>query len=140
MKWILVFAAVLGMAGCSQEVPNVPAPAPAPVPAPAAPAAAIAPALPAESVTVELSGVECVETPVAIATVVWDAGALAAGGVSIFVESPGNARKLWLEGAANGKADSGKWVFPDSRFTLQNRTSGEVLAQHDVGKLACPAT
>ena len=68
------------------------------------------------------------------------AGALAADGVSIYVESPGNARKLWLEGAANGKADSGKWVFPDSRFTLQNRTSGEVLAQHDVGKLACPAT
>lgn len=45
---------------------------------------------------------------------------------------------LWLEGAANGKADSGKWVFPDSRFTLQNRTSGEVLAQHDVGKACVP--
>lgn len=139
MKWILVFAAVLGMAGCSQEVPNVPAPAPAPVPAPAAPAAAIAPALPAESVTVELSGVECVETPVAIAAVAWDAGALAAGGVSIFVESPGNARKLWAEAGQKDKATTGKWVFEGTRFTLQDRVSGALLAQRSVDKIPCPA-
>ncbi|HWS77842.1 MAG TPA: hypothetical protein VN205_05630 [Thermomonas sp.] len=137
MKWRLTLVAALGLAGCSQEVPNVPAPAP--VPAATTPAAAApAPALPADSVTVELSGVDCGETPVAIATVGWDAGALAAGGVSIFVESPGNARKLWVEAGQKDRATTGKWVFEGTRFTLQDRVSGALLAQRSIDKISCP--
>jgi|JI8StandDraft_1071087.scaffolds.fasta_scaffold62262_2 hypothetical protein len=139
MKWTLMLAGVLGVAGCSQEVPDVPAPVAAPVPAASAPAEAVAPALPSENVTVELSGVECGETPVAIATVAWDAGALAAGGVSIFVESPGNARKLWAEAGQKDRATTGKWVFQGTRFTLQDRVSGALLAQRSVDTIPCPA-
>jgi hypothetical protein len=140
MKQAIIIVGVLCLAACSQEVPSPPAPAPVPAPATAQQVQAAASRLSPDKFAIALTDVDCTAAPVAIAHVTWAAGALAADGVSMSVESPGNARKLWLEGAANGKADSGKWVFPDSRFTLQNRTSGEVLAQHDVGKLACPAT
>lgn len=139
MKCRLALAAVLGLAGCSQEVPNVPAPAPVTVPAATTPAAAPASVLPADSVTIELSGADCSETPVVIATVGWDAGALAAGGVSVFVESPGNARKLWVEAGQKDEATTGKWVFEGTRFTLQDRVSGVLLAQRSVDKIPCPA-
>lgn len=94
--------------------------------------------MPSDSVTVELSGVDCGETPVAIATVGWDAGALAVGGVSVFVESPGNARKLWVEAGQKDRATTGKWVFEGTRFTLQDRVSGELLAQRSIDKISCP--
>lgn len=141
MKPALLLGTLLALAGCSQEVPNEPAPAPAPLPAPAAsaPAATVAPALAEESVTVEMSGVACDETAVAIATVKWDAGALAAGGVSVFVESPGNARKLWVEAGQKDQATTGKWVFEGTKFTLQDRVSGAVLAVRSVDKIPCPA-
>jgi hypothetical protein len=137
MKSMLMLAAVLALAGCSQEVPSVPTPAP--VPAASTPAATTAPVLPADKVTVELSDVDCGETPVAVATLDWDAGALAAGGVSIFVESPGNARKLWVEAGQKDQATTGKWVFEGTKFTLQDRVSGALLAQRSVDKIPCPA-
>ncbi len=73
------------------------------------------------------------------ATLGWDAGALAAGGVSIFVESPGNARKLWVEAGQKDQATTGKWVFEGTKFTLQDRVSGAVLAIRSVDKIPCPA-
>ena len=136
MKSMLTLAAVLALTGCSQEVPNLPAPAP--VPAASAPAAA-APALPADKVTLELSDIGCGDTPIAIAALGWDAGALATGGVSIFVESPGNARKLWVEAGQKDQATTGKWVFEGTKFTLQDRVSGAVLAIRSVDKIPCPA-
>jgi len=142
MKSMLTLAAMIALAGCSQEVPNVPTPAPVPAasaPAGSAPAAAEAPALTADKVTVELSDIGCGDTPVAIATLGWDAGALAAGGVSVFVESPGNARKLWVEAGQKDQATTGKWVFEGTRFTLQDRVSGALLAQRSVDKIPCPA-
>lgn len=139
MKRVLMLAALLGLAGCSQEVPNVPAPAPAPAPAAstAAAAAPVADALPADKVSVALSDVDCSGTPVAVATMGWDAGALAAGGVSVFVESPGNPRKLWVEAGQKDMATTGKWVFEGTQFTLQDRVSGVVLARRAVTKIPC---
>ena len=136
MKRVLMLAAVLGLAGCSQEVPNVPAPAPAPAASTAA-AAPVADALPADKVSVALSDVDCSGTPVAVATMGWDAGALAAGGVSVFVESPGNPRKLWVEAGQKDTATTGKWVFEGTQFTLQDRVSGAVLARRAVAKIPC---
>ena len=139
MKRVLMLAALIGLAGCSQEVPNVPAPAPTPTPAAstAAGAAAVADALPADKVSVALSDVDCTGTPVAVATMGWDAGALAAGGVSVFVESPGNPRKLWVEAGQKDQATTGKWVFEGTQFTLQDRVSGAVLARRAVTKIPC---
>ena len=137
MKSMLTLVAVLAMVGCSQEVPNVPAPAA--VAAASAPASTAAPALPADKVTLALSDVGCGDTPIAIATLGWDAGTLAGGGVSIFVESPGNARKLWVEAGQKDQATTGKWVFEGTKFTLQDRVSGALLAQRSVDKIPCPA-
>ncbi|MBK6415896.1 hypothetical protein [Thermomonas sp.] len=138
MKRVLMLAALLGLAGCSQEVPNVPAPAPAPAASTAAAAAApVTDALPADKVSVALSDVDCSGTPVAVATMGWDAGALAAGGVSVFVESPGNPRKLWVEAGQKDTATTGKWVFEGTQFTLQDRVSGAVLARRAVAKIPC---
>jgi hypothetical protein len=137
MKRVLMLAALLGLAGCSQEVPNVPAPAPAPAASTAAAAAPVADALPADKVSVALSDVDCSGTPVAVATMGWDAGALAAGGVSVFVESPGNPRKLWVEAGQKDQATTGKWVFEGTQFTLQDRVSGAVLARRAVAKIPC---
>lgn len=136
MRRVLMLAAVVGLAGCSQEVPNVPAPAPAPVASTAA-AATVADALPVDKVSVALSDVDCSGTPVAVATMGWDAGALAAGGVSVFVESPGNPRKLWVEAGQKDEATTGKWVFEGTQFTLQDRVSGAVLARRAVTKIPC---
>lgn len=141
MKSMLMLAALLGLLGCSQEVPNVPTPAPVPAanaPAGSAPAAAAAPALAADKVTLELGDVGCGDTPIATATLTWDAGALAAGGVSIFVESPGNARKLWVEAGQKDQATTGKWVFEGTKFSLLDRVSGAVLAIRSVDKIPCP--
>lgn len=139
MKRVLMLATVLGLAGCSQEVPNVPAPAPVPAPA-ASTATAAAPAadaLPADKVSVALGDVDCTGTPVAVATMGWDAGALATGGVSVYVESPGNPRKLWVEARQKDTATTGKWVFEGTEFTLQDRVSGAVLARRAVTKIPC---
>lgn len=135
MKRVLMLAALIGLAGCSQEVPNVPAPAPAA--SAAAATAAVADALPADKVSIALSDVDCSGTPVAVATMGWDAGALAAGGVSVFVESPGNPRKLWVEAGQKDEATTGKWVFEGTQFTLQDRVSGAVLARRAVTNIPC---
>lgn len=137
MKRVLMLTAVLGLSGCSQEVPNVPAPAPAPTASTAASAAPVTDALPADKVSVALSDVDCSGTPVAVATMGWDAGALAAAGVSVFVESPGNPRKLWVEAGQKDTATTGKWVFEGTQFTLQDRVSGAVLARRAVAKIPC---
>lgn len=134
---------VMMLAACSQEVPNLPAPAgtPAQVATSAQPPQAppqVVDRIPAGAFTVELSDMDCSETPVAVAKVRWDAGSLAAGGVSIFVESPQNPRKLWAEAVQKDEATTGKWVFEGSRFTLQDRISGAVLAQRTVDKIPCP--
>ena len=138
MKRVLMLAALIGLAGCSQEVPNVPAPTPAPAASTAAAAATVEDALPADKVSVALSEVDCTGTPVAVATMGWDAGALASGGVSVFVESPGNPRKLWVEAGQKDTAATGKWVFEGTQFTLQDRVSGAVLARRAVSKIPCP--
>jgi hypothetical protein len=135
MKFASITIVALCLAGCSQEVPNVPAPVAAPTDAPVV---AKTDALPADKVTVALSAADCSETPVAVATVGWDAGTLAAGGVAVFVESPGNPRKLWIEAGQKDQATTGKWIFEGTRFTLQDRESGEVLAQRSVNKIPCP--
>lgn len=140
MKSALLLGVLLAMAGCSQEVPNVPATAVshAPAAAPTPAAAAAEPELPVGDVSVALSAVDCKESPIAVATVSWDAGTLAAGGVAVFVESPGNARKLWVEAGQKDAATTGKWVFEGTRFTLQDRVSGAVLARRSVDAIPCP--
>ena len=147
----LACAVLMFATACSQEVPSKP-----PAPAVVAPAAALAAdtaiatlSAPGDSsavagpeqlreFSIELATPDCSSDPVAVATARWDVTARKVTDVAIFVESPGNEAKLWLEGAATGDATTGKWTFANSRFTLRNRVSGEVLATRVVGDLACP--
>lgn len=145
MKKAISIALTAGLlAACSQEVPNIPAKRVVPNADVARVDAArtdtpTVERIPADAFTFVLSGVDCSQTPVAVATVTWDVGTLAASGVSIFVESPGNPRKLWAEEAQKDEATTGKWVFEGTRFTLQDRISGAVLAQRTVDKIPCPS-
>ena len=129
--------------GCSQEVPNIPVTPPSPTTIEPKQALATAPVvpvdrIPADAFTVVLSDVDCSDKPVAVATVKWDAGADAAGGVSIFVESPQTPRKLWAEASQKDEATTGKWVFEGTRFVLQDRVSGAGIAERTVDTIPCP--
>lgn len=143
MPTALAALMALVLVGCSQEVPNLPASSgkPAQVAASAQiahPELPVVERIPADAFTVVLSDVDCSETPVAVATVKWDAGTLAPGGISIFIESPQNPRKLWADAVQKDQATTGKWVFEGSRFTMQDRISGAALAQRIVDKIPCP--
>jgi len=52
----------------------------------------------------------------------WDATALPADGVQIWLQSPGEARKLWTAAAAQGSERTGEW--------LQNGTKVILVAGH----------
>lgn len=56
------------------------------------------------------------------AQVSWDASALPADGVQIWLQSPGEARKLWTAAAAKGSERTGEW--------LQNGTKVILVAGH----------
>lgn len=72
-----------------------------------------------------------------VATVRWDAAPMAAERVEIYVESPGNARKLWTNGGVSGEAETGPWVYDQTRFTLSDARSGKVLAERTLQAVPC---
>ena len=142
MKRLISLALMAMLSGCSQEVPNVPetsTPVATVAAAPVAGEGGNADKIPAGGMTVALGQADCSDgVPVAMASIEWDAGELAPAGIAIHVESPGNPRKLWLEGRAKGRESTGKWVFAGSRFTLFDKASGQQLAQRAVGDIPCP--
>ncbi len=73
-----------------------------------------------------------------IATAKWDVSSLGVKEVAIYVESPGNPRKLWLIGSHSGAESTGNWVFDQSRFTLIDRLSKKQLAQLAINAIPCP--
>jgi hypothetical protein len=141
MKLILSALLVLSACSCSQEVPSKPVAAPTAAAAQAADASTPVQRAPdkldAQHLSVGLGEVDCSSAPVAVATLKWDAAALKVSGVSIFVESPGNEQKLWIDGGASGEATTGKWVFEHSRFIVQDKSSGEVLGTRVLDSIPC---
>lgn len=125
------------LAGCSQEVPHV-APQPAPIVASATQAPAVAAAdggvATGQDVGTDLMSIDFVDKPscasgeAATVSVKWDVGPLGITSVAMFVESPANPKKLWMEAGGNGEGTTGKWVYDQTRFTLQEKASGKVLA------------
>ena len=145
MKRVVMLLFVTCVVACSQEVPSLP---PSPAPARASDTAALASPMSPASVAAEkldekgfsITPVEpdCSHGRVATAIARWDARPVNSTGVAIYVESPGNVQKLWMEGAATGQARTGKWVFEKSRFTLRDKASGEVLATRAIDTISCP--
>ena len=72
-----------------------------------------------------------------VATARWDATPMAAERVEIYVESPGNEKKLWTNGGVSGQAETGPWVYDQTRFTLTDAKSGKVLAERTLQALPC---
>ena len=132
------------LAACSQEVPSAPAPSGSPPPAATAMAGQDdCPAPPTSKDDGKLLSITLIDTPVcskataATATAKWDVSPLNVASVSIYVNSPGNDKKLWVEGHATGAETTGPWVFEHTCFTLQNKDTGGVLASRLVDKIPC---
>lgn len=138
-------------AACTREA----SPSPVPAIAPVDPAAAVASKLvgtapaptreaPTQVVGDALLSISAPEFPgchpsygTVVATVRWDVSSLTVGRVSIFVESPGNPRKLWAEGEARSESVTGPWVFDRTQFTLTEKESGRELAQRIIEATPC---
>ena len=72
-----------------------------------------------------------------IATARWNATPQHVERVEIYVESPGNPRKLWINGGASGESETGPWVYDQTRFTLTDARSGQVLAEQTLQAIPC---
>lgn len=145
---LFCLALALAATACSQEVPSLPTPAAA---APVAqanlidPTSCAASARESQAVDARVFSITLVGEPkcsgtdpvAATAQAKWDVTSLQATDVSIYVSSPGNERKLWLDGKASGDATTGPWVFENSCFALQDKASGRLLAARLVGAIAC---
>lgn len=79
----------------------------------------------------------CAQGMAATATAKWDVSSLNVSAVSIYVSSPGNDQKLWVDGHATGQETTGKWVFENTCFVLQNKDTGSVLAARLISTIPC---
>lgn len=140
-KFLTMISVVLSLAACSQEVPQVQrAPAQAnqqPEEAAQKPQAQERQAVEHLQITPRSFRTCDTQGGVIAVKASWDVGSINVRNVSIYVESPGNARKLWLEGGASGAEATGVWVFDKTKFTLLDRDSGTVLDEVLVNAEAC---
>lgn len=67
----------------------------------------------------------------------WNVASLGVAQVSIFVESPGNPRKLWVNGGAEGESMTGPWVYDQTRFSMTQSDTGRLLAERTVTAVPC---
>lgn len=141
---ILILLGLTCLVACSQEVPHVVAAAPLPAPAAQAGTATATLAAAADTADSPQLSVVFVEKPAcasgeaATVTLKWDVAALGAKTVSVFVESPANPKKLWVDAGANDEGTTGKWAYDQTRFTVQDRDSGKVLATRLLVKPCTP--
>lgn len=139
---LLIALLLLYLSGCSREVPTVAPEAAVSAPAAAAPVpAALAAGETIDSAALSISFVEkpsCASGEPATITAKWDVAALGATSVAVFVENPANPKKLWVEAGASGEGTTGKWIYPDTRITVQDRDSGKLLATRLIEKPCKP--
>ena len=136
---------LLFVGACSQEVPFKPppsaaAPAPTTTVEPASCAASARANPTADSKLFSVTPIDkprCSEPGAATVVAKWDVSSLHATDVSIYVSSPAGEKKLWLDGNATGEATTGKWVFENTCFALQDKASGRVVAARLIGAIPC---
>lgn len=71
------------------------------------------------------------------ATARWDVTDKGVKEVAIYVESPNNERKLWLNGGATGESTTGNWVFDQSHFEMVERGTEKPIAELTVKATPC---
>lgn len=119
----LMFAILIG--GCTPDQERPPAAASATESSATGTAGAEAVAVaPLKYLKLESSTVDLCKHPSGLMStlVSWDASALPADGVQIWLQSPGEARKLWTAAPAKGSERTGEW--------LQNGTKVILVAGH----------
>lgn len=136
----------IGLAACSQEAPTPPSENPAKAEVPettdvpvAAPTTAARESTGDSIFSVSPGSFSaCDATDGAVVGIAkWDVSAQGVSEVALYVESPGNARKLWLNGGATGEEKTGNWVFDQTKFTLKDRLSDKEIAQLTVVAIPC---
>jgi hypothetical protein len=59
----------------------------------------------------------------------WDAASTGTNGIQVWLESPGEGKKLWSEAGAVGHSVTGKWLRDGSTVSLVNgETKAELAA------------
>lgn len=143
---LLLPIALVCLSACSQDVPTAALPlavaAPAATPTQSVPGDVVAPAdETADSALLSVVFVEkpsCASGEAATITAKWDMRPLGVSTVAIFVENPAHPIKLWVEAGASGEETTGKWIQANTRLTVQDRTSGKVLATRLLEKPCTP--
>lgn len=72
-----------------------------------------------------------------VGTAKWDVTSQGVKEVAVYVESPDNPRKLWLNGGATGEEKTGNWVFDQTKFILKDRLSDREIAQLTIVATPC---
>jgi len=133
-----MFAATLVLiAGCK---PDGQPPAATQASAPAAPVAPVSLAqtsngmLTVDPATVDL----CKETDGFMAAKVsWNASAAGTEGVEVWLQSPGEEKKLWSASGAISSAETGRWLREGSVVTLVNGEGAQELAKIQIASKPC---
>lgn len=80
----------------------------------------------------------CPGTPELIAAqVTWDASATGTTGVEIWLQSPGEEKKLWAASGATGSGQTGPWMRAGSTVILLDGRDNTELARIAVGTRSC---
>ncbi len=141
MKYsILIALSILALCGCQKPAGNEESPAQV------ASAAAQSPA-PASLAKLSENGMlsvdpamvsACAGSPEAVAAKVkWDASPLGTQGVQIWMQTPGEEKKLWLAGLPVGEDVTGPWLRVGSSITLTNGEDQKELARIVISSNSC---
>lgn len=67
----------------------------------------------------------------------WDASSTGTEGTQVWLESPGEGKKLWSQEGAKGEARTGEWMRDGSKVILVGN-AGVELAQIEISARTCP--
>lgn len=132
--FVAVFAAIAGLAACTQNPPPTEPAAVAEVPAPV-----VEQPKPTATLLVEPGEVfACDGRDRAISTITWEVTDPAVEKVQVAVASDEDPeRKNFAVGGVTGEATTGNWVVAGVRFYLVDAVTGKELATHQVTSSPC---
>lgn len=71
------------------------------------------------------------------AQVKWDASSVQTQGVEVWLQAPGEDKKLWSAGGVVGESKTGPWLRPGSMIFLINGENDQELAKIEITAAEC---